>query len=103
MIRQIRTNRVNPGKNREAIAWTQKAVNHLKANYPAIQSIQAFNEAFGNVGTTIVCVDYENMAATDTVAAQVATDETYQAMIAEAASAGLFIPGTVHDTLGRSI
>ncbi len=103
MIRLQWTARISRGKNQGAIQWAKQVAEYLKSKYPQILAIAAYEEHFGNVNTIHVFSDYESLATLESVEAQYPSDAAFQALFNKSNEAGLFIEGSIHGTLVKSL
>jgi hypothetical protein len=103
MIRLQWTARISRGKNKEAIQWAKETAEHLRSKYSKILAIAAYEEHFGNVNTIHIFSDYESLAALESVEAQYPSDTAFQELFKRSTEASLFIEGSIHGTLVRSL
>jgi hypothetical protein len=103
MVRFQRVMLVSGGKEREAMQWATEICQYLQKQHKSLSAIGAYMELFGRVGAVHWFADYENLAALDTVNAQLLGDEKYWARLTEANKAGLFVEGSGQDTLTQSL
>lgn len=100
MFRFHRTARVSRGKLAEGVQWAKEVAGYINSKYAPV-SVQAYTELFGDVGTIHWYADYEDLASTERLNAQLLADQGYWALLNKAAD--LFIEGSVHDTLVQSL
>lgn len=103
MIRLQWTARISRGKNPGAIQWAKESVEHLRSKYPKILAIGAYEEHFGNVNTIHIFTDYESLATLESVESQYPSDAAFQDLLKKSNEAGLFIEGSIHGTLVKSL
>jgi hypothetical protein len=103
MIRLQWTARISQGKNQAAIQWAKEVAEYLGSKYPKILAIAAYEEHFGNLNTIHVFTDYEDLATLESVEAEYQSDPTFQTLFSRSGKEGLFIEGSVHGTLVRSL
>ena len=103
MVRLQWTARISRGKNREAIMWAKETAEHLRVTYPDILAVAAYDEHFGNVNTIHIFSDYESLATLEAVEAQYPSDAAFQDLFKKSNEAGLFIEGSIHGTLVKSL
>jgi hypothetical protein len=103
VIRLQWTARISRGKNQGAIQWAKQVAEYLKSKYPQILEIAACEEHFGNVNTIHLFSDYESLATLESVEAQYPSDAAFQDLFNKSNEAGLFIEGSIHGTLVKSL
>lgn len=103
MIRLQWTARISRGKNQEAIRWAKETAEYLGTKYHKILAIAAYEEHFGNVNTIHIFSDYESMATLESVESQYPSDTAFQDLFKKSNDAGLFIEGSIHGTLVKSL
>ena len=103
MIRLQWTARISRGKNQGAIQWAKETAEYLRSKYPKILAIAAYEEHFGNVNTIHIFSDYESLATLESVEAQYPSDAAFQDLFNKSNEAGLFIEGSIHGTLVKSL
>jgi hypothetical protein len=103
MIRLQWTARISRGKNPGAIQWAKELADYLRSKYPGILAIGAYDEHFGNVNTIHIISDYENLATLEAVESQFPSDLAFQDLFNKSNEAGLFIEGSIHGTLLKSL
>ncbi len=103
MIRLQWTARISRGKNQLAIRWAKEVAEYLGSAYPKILAIAAYEEHFGDVNTIHIFSDYEDLATLESVEAQYPTDAGFQALFGRSNEEGLFIEGSIHGTLVKSL
>ena len=103
MIRLQWTARISRGKNQGAFQWAKQVAEYLKSKYPHILAIAAYEEHFGNVNTIHIFSDYESLATLESVEAQYPSDAAFQDLFNKSNEAGLFIEGSIHGTLVKSL
>jgi hypothetical protein len=103
MIRLQWTAQISRGKNLGAIRWAKESTEYLRSKYPDILAIAAYEEHFGNVNTIHIFSDYESLATLEAVEAQYPSDAGFQAFMKKSNEEGLFIEGSIHGTLAKSL
>ncbi len=103
MVRLQWTARISRGKNLAAMQWAKATAEHLKSTYPQILAVLACDEHFGNVNTIHLFSDYDSLATLEAVEAQYPSDPVFQDLMNKSNEAGLFIEGSIHGTLVRSL
>ncbi len=63
----------------------------------------AYEEHFGNVNTIHIFSDYDSLATLESVEAQYPSDAAFQDLMKASNEAGLFIEGSIHGTLVKSL
>jgi len=96
MIRFQRSIRVARGRNLEAIQWAKQVVEYLNSKQPNYK-VQAFLSRFGNLGTVVWQVDFEDLAALDKYEQFFDKDPGYAELLKK--SFELFIEATVYDSV----
>jgi hypothetical protein len=99
MIKVVRSVRVQAGKRREAEQWAHEAADWVNARFPGA-NLQVYREVFGAAGTLYWIGDAEDVATVERRGAEREADPQWQALVAR--GAGLFLPGSIRDTLLRS-
>ncbi len=103
MIRLQWTARISRGKTQGAIRWAKDVAEYLRTNYPKILAIAAYEEHFGDVNTIHVFSDYEDLATLESVEAEYQSDATFLTLFGRSNEEGLFIEGSIHGTLVKSL
>ena len=103
MIRLQWTGRISRGKNHGAIQWAKESAEYLRSKYPDILAIGAYEEHFGEVNTIHIFTDYESLATLEAVEAQYPFDAGFQALMKKSNEECLFIEGSIHGTLVKSL
>ncbi len=101
-IRFQRTFSIAAGKNQEAAQFAKEVAQYISDNYSETTTV-AYTEYLGDLGKVNWFADYEDLATLESVFQRVATDQGYQAIVAKARAAGIFVQGTGHDTVYRRI
>jgi hypothetical protein len=96
---QVRAIDSRAGKAREAVQWAQDAANWINERQPG-SNLQVFREVFGHAGTLYWVGDAENVAMIEQRTAEREADPEWQVLVERCA--GLFLPGSIRDTLLRS-
>ena len=101
MVRWMRSARIAPGKNIEAMQFAMEITEYAKNKYEGAPGASVYLDSFGEVGTIRWMTDYEDLASFEKVSNQVRADqEWWQKMDA---IKDLFIPGSIHDVIMRLI
>ena len=95
-VRVHRTARISDGMIQQAFQFAKEITEYVNTKYPQV-SVQVYVEAFGAVGTIHWFVDYKDLATLERTTGQLFSDQGYLAILGKAP--GLFIEGSVHDTL----
>jgi hypothetical protein len=103
MIRLQWTGRISRGKNQGAIQWAKESAEYLRSKYPDILEIGAYEQHFGEVNTIHIFSDYESLATLEAVEAQYPSDAGFQALMKKSNEECLFIEGSIHGTLVKSL
>ncbi len=103
MIRLDWTARISRGKNLAAIQWAKDIAEYLKSKYPLILAIGAYEEHFGNVNTIHIISDYESLATLEAVESHYPSDAGFQDRFNKSNEAALFIEGSIHGMLVKSL
>lgn len=103
MIRLQWTARISRGKNQGAIQWAKETTQYLQSKYPDILAIAAYEEHFGDVNTIHIFSDYESLATLESVEAHYPSDSGFQALMKKSNEEYLFIEGSIHGTLVKSL
>jgi hypothetical protein len=103
MIRLQWTGRISRGKNQGAIQWAKESTEFLRSKYPDILAIAAYEEHFGDVNTIHIFSDYESLATLEAVENQYPSDTGLQALMKKSNEEGLFIEGSIHGRLVKSL
>lgn len=99
MIRWMRSAKISSGKAAQALQWSKEILEFTK-KYKGVSNTQVFFQSFGESGTVWWCADYESLANWEEVSQQIFADPAWWQKMDEAA--GLFIEGSVNDTVMRS-
>ncbi len=100
MFRFQRSARAKVGKALEAVQFAKEVAEYINTKY-APASVQAYTEQFGDINTIYWYVDYKDLATIEGINTQLLADQGYWAIVNKAAD--LFIEGSLHDTLMRSV
>jgi quinol monooxygenase YgiN len=93
--------RVAPGKNLEAVEYLQKVAREVKK--VAGTDFHLSTQLAGPAGHFLLSAQYESVAKWDEARNKVANDPTFQKLLVESGTQGLFIPGTVETALWQRI
>ena len=99
MITFVRTGAIAPGKAPGAIAFAQKIVAYWQATYD--REIEILRPVAGNPNRISFVGRYKDLAEFDAAAIRSTTDAKYMELLATGAD--LFIPGSIHDEIWRSL
>ena len=100
MIRHQRSGRAKGGKAREGIQFAKEIADFINTRYAPV-SVQVYSELFGELNTIYWQTDYEDLAALEEFHAKLTSDPDYLAIISK--GTGIFIQGTLHDKLLKSV
>lgn len=90
-----------PGKMVKAIQFSTEIVEYTKKKYEGAVDVGVFVDSFGEIRTIRWCADYADFASWEKVQSQILADpEWWQKMDA---IKDLFLPGSVHDVVMRSL
>jgi hypothetical protein len=96
----MRSARIAPGKLVEALQFSTEIVEYTN-KYEGITDVGVYLDSFGEVGTIRWCADYDDFASWEKISNQMFADpEWFQKMDA---IKDLFIPGSTHDVVMRSL
>lgn len=97
MVTLIRTAEVNGvDKRQKALEWAKKAAEYVNGKF-GFSKVEVGIEAYGHVGRVIWIGREESLESLAAGALASMADEGYLQM--EAQTAGLFVPGSVRDTV----
>lgn len=97
MVTLIRTADINGvDKRAKALEWAKKAADYVDGKY-GLTNVEVGIEAYGRVGRVFWIGKQDGLEALARGALESMADQTYLQM--EAQTAGLFVPGSVHDTV----
>lgn len=97
MVTLIRTADVNGvDKRRQALDWAKKAAEFVNGRF-GLNQVEVGIEAYGQAGRVFWIAREESLESLAQGTLESMGDEAYLAM--EAQTAGLFVPGSVHDTV----
>lgn len=99
MYRFQRMARSSQGRFLEAAQWAKEVAEYISENFGV--TVTAYSEIFGDNGTLHWYADYESLAQLEQVNMKLNADQQYLNMLEK--SVGMFIEGSVHDTLVRSL
>lgn len=100
MIRFERTLRAVGGKGREAIAWAQEVTAYLNGKFGQA-NFQVFTQRFGEINTISWQADFDSLASLDNYQQAVNVDMGYWELVDK--TDGLFLEGSIHDTVLESL
>lgn len=97
MVTLIRTADVNGAdKRQKALEWAKKAAQYVNGKF-GFTEVEVGIEAYGNAGRVYWIGREQSLESLAQGALESMVDEAYLQM--EAQTAGLFVPGSVHDTV----
>ena len=97
MVTLIRTADVNGiDKRQKALEWAKKAAEYVNGKF-GLTDVEVGVEAYGNAGRVYWIGRQQSLESLAQGALQSMGDEAYLQF--EAQTAGLFVPGSVHDTV----
>ena len=99
MITFVRTGAVAPGKFAGAIAFAQKIVAYWRDQYD--REVDVLRPVAGNPNRISFVGRYKDLAEFDSVVAKTLADTKYLELVA--GGADLFIAGSIHDEIWRSL
>ena len=100
MIRFHRAIRSAANNAATAIQWSKDVTDYLNGKYPGT-TVTVFAHRFGNVNTIVWEADFDTLASLDDYQHTLNTNEEYWALVAK--SEGLFVEGSVDDTVLESL
>jgi len=95
--RSIQSARSNAGA---AITWAKEVTDYLNGKYTGT-NVQVFAQRFGDVSTIVWEADFDTLASLDDYQHSLNTNEEYWALVAK--SEGVFVEGSVYDTVLESL
>lgn len=101
MVRWMRSINIGNGKYMEAIGWAKEMAAYGEKKWSV--KIHVFLDSFGDTSTLRWMVDNADLAAVEKVLQQSAADAEYFKRVAQAYATGLFVEGTLRDTVTREI
>ncbi len=97
MVTLIRTAEVNGvDKRQKALEWAKKAAQYVNGKF-GLTDVEVGIEVYGNVGRVFWIGRENSLESLAQGALESMGDEAYLQL--EAQTAGLFVPGSVHDTV----
>jgi hypothetical protein len=103
MVRWIRTATIKNGsKVQEALSWSKEISAYVEKTF-GTGKVEVFLDAFGVVGKIRWMTDYPDLAKIDQVTAKMLGDQQYWKMVERATKSELFIEGSLHDLVMRSV
>jgi hypothetical protein len=100
MIRFHRSIRSASNNAGATIQWSKEVTDYLNGKY-AGTNVQVFAHRFGDVSTIVWEADFDTLASLDDYQHTLNANEAYWAVVAK--SAGLFVEGSVDDTVLESL
>ena len=101
MITSTLSFRVAPGKNMEASEYFHTVVRQVKKITGT--EVHILTQLGGPMGHFVISGQYETITAWDQMRQKITGDITFQKMVAEAGTAGLFIPGSVTSAIWQQV
>ena len=99
MIYVTRTGSIAPGKAVAAHAFAQKAANHWKREWD--RTLEVRRPVGGNPNRIAWVTQYKDLAEFDAVTLKSLADPKYTELLVTAGE--LFIPGSIHDDIWRTV
>jgi hypothetical protein len=99
MITFVRTGAIAPGKGAAAFTFAQKIVAYWRDNYD--REVDILRPVAGNPNRISFVGRYKDLAEFDSVATKSMADTKYLELLVGAAD--LFIAGSIHDEIWRSV
>ena len=99
MITFVRTGAIAPGKGAAAIAFAQKVVAYWRDSHD--REIDLLRPVAGNPNRISFVGRYKDLAEFDSFAMKSQADTEYMQLLASAAD--LFVAGSIHDEIWRSL
>ena len=100
MIRTMRAVSVQSGKARPAVQWAKEVAEWVNTHQPG-HDVRVFREVLGRSGTIYWTSEVEDLATLERLTAEREDNPEWQTLMERAA--GLFAPGSLRDTLLRSV
>jgi hypothetical protein len=100
MIRFQRSGKVKNGKLQDGMRFAKEVSEYINAKYAPI-SVQAFSELFGDMATIHWHVDYDDLAALESIHTKLLADQEYWAIVNKGTDC--YIDGSFQDSLISSI
>ena len=101
VITAVRTANFQEGKAPAAIEWALKVANYINENHG--WNVQVTQNVTGMLNQVHWVSTHESLGTLDERGAQLNADAGFQALIAEAAEAQLFVGSSITDALYRSV
>src|SRR5579863_9158423 len=101
-VRFTRSAKISRGRFMEALAWAKETAGYVESKF-GLPKVSVWIDAFGDINTVRWTIDYADLAAIDKANAQLMADGDYWTMVERANEKGLFIDGSVHDTVSRLV
>ena len=99
MIRWTRSARIDPGKFMEAMQWAKEMAEFISKKHGVQTTV--YLDSFGEYGTIRWFADHADLATLEKFGHQIFADQEYLQRLSRAP--GLIVPGSVFDTVMRSI
>ena len=82
----------------EAMQWAKDISDYVNDAFPG-HNVRAHREWFGASGSIHWIVEYGSVAEIEQLSRELEADEGYLNMVADSQSRGLFVPGSLQDTI----
>ena len=99
MIRWTRSARIEPAKFMEAMQWAKEIAEFISKKHGVQTTV--YLDSFGEYGTVRWFADHADLATLEKFGRQIFTDQEYLQRLNQAP--GLIVPGSVFDTVMRSL
>ena len=94
----VRFQRVAQGTGVESIQWAQEVAAYITEKYPK-NPHRVYTERYGDPSKVYTVSDWDDVAALDASFDALQADEGFLALLVKAQQSGLFVPGSIHDTI----
>ncbi len=94
----VRFQRVGQGTGAQSLVWALEVAKYINEKFPQ-NPVQVYTERFGDVAKVYWVSDWDNIATLDARQEAIQADEGFVTMIVKAQQDGLFVPGSVQDTV----
>ncbi len=99
MYKLLRSSKAK-GSFPEALRWAKEAAEYITTKHSPLKVLVSTG-LFGDVNTIFWEVEYKDLASFEASSAKLNADQGYWAVLSKAT--GLFIEGSLHDSLMRSV
>jgi hypothetical protein len=99
MVTVIRTGAIAPGKTADALAFAHQITKLIKEKHGV--PIELLVPVGGNPGRIAFKSNYQGLGEWETISAKLLADADYLAAIAS--NAAIFLPGSIHDEIWRTL